>query len=72
MLIDFDRFCLNFPVKMPCAVVLSVLSGVGGCGWPILINVCQIGTALFALIDKPASSASAAEAITFLMIVAKM
>ena len=59
MSIDFDLFCLNFPVNIPWAVVLFVLSNVDGCECPILISVCLIGMALFALLDKSNTSGSA-------------
>ena len=55
-------FCLNLPVKIPYAVVVSVLSGVSGCGCPISINVCHIEITSCAFINNPATSASAANA----------
>ena len=52
--------------------MLSVLSGVGGYGCPVSISVCLIGIALFAFMNNSATPTSAADTITFLMIVAKM
>ena len=52
----------------PSAVVLSTWIGVGGCGCPILISMCHIGTASQALMYSAPSSASAADDITAFMI----
>ena len=69
MSIDFDRFCLNFPVKMPCAVVLSVLSGVGGWGWPSSTIIRRMIRVSFVFTNSAQHSALAANAATFFKIV---
>ena len=51
-------------VSSACAVVLSVCIGVHGCRWPSLMSVCHIETAVFALINRAPSSASAADDMT--------
>ena len=48
----------------PVAVALSVLSGVGGWGWLSDSKLCLIGTAVVALWNIPATSASADEDMT--------
>ncbi len=45
-------------------VLLSVCIGVGGWGWPSSLAVWQIGTAVFALMMRVLSSASAADDMT--------
>ena len=45
----------------PSAVVLSVWIEVGGCGHPIYIKVCLMGTSFWAVVYKAANSAAAAE-----------
>ena len=56
------------PIEIPWAVELSVFSGVGGCGCPIvLMHACRIGMSFWALMNDALSSASAAAAITSLM-----
>ena len=52
----------------PAAVYLFVWSGLGGWGQPILIHVCLIGTIRLDVINKPASSALAANDMTNFMI----
>jgi hypothetical protein len=54
----------------PSAVVLSVWIGVRGCGWPILVSICQRYTASFAFKNNAPNSASAAKDYTAFMIVA--
>ena len=54
----------------PIAVELWVCMGLRGCGHPMLMRVCRWGTILRAAMNNAASSASAAEAMTNLMIVA--
>ncbi len=51
-------------VSNASAVALSVCIGVHGCGCPSSISVCRIETAVFALINKAPSSASATNDIT--------
>ena len=57
----FGKFLL---VSSACAVALSVCIGVCGCGCPSSINVVRIETAVFALMKRAPSSASAADDIT--------
>ncbi len=54
----FGRILL---VSSACAVALSVCIGVRGCGWPSLVSVCCIETAVFALMNKAPSSAFVAD-----------
>ena len=70
MSIAFVAFGVIVLVITPCAVELSVFTGVGGCGRCISSSVSQDKTATFALIKRPPSSDSAAEDITALMICA--
>eukprot|EP00957_Ditylum_brightwellii_P091100 6935734-Ditylum_brightwellii.AAC.1 len=44
-----DCFGIILPVMRPWAVLLLVIKGVGGCGWPIFSSVTWRGTALRAL-----------------------
>ena len=70
MSISFVAFgCIVF-VMTPCAVELSVWTCVGGWGCPISSNVFHMGTAFWALMNNAPSLASAADAITALMMVA--
>ncbi len=55
-------------VSSACAVALSVCIGVRGCGCPSSLSVCLIETAVFALINRAPSSASAADDMTALTI----
>ena len=71
MSFHFERFCLYMPDTMPWAVLLSVWSSVGGCGWPMSSRVRGRGTACCAFINRPATSASAADDMTFFMILAR-
>ncbi len=57
----FGRILL---MSSACAVALSVCIGVHGCGCLSLISVCRIETAVFALMNKVPSSASAADDMT--------
>ena len=54
------------------AVELSVCIGVGGCGCPISVSTFLRWTASLALMKSPASSASADEDMTDLMICAML
>ena len=51
-------------VSSACAVALSVCIGVCGCGCPSSISVCCIETAVFSLINRAPSSASAGDDMT--------
>ena len=43
---DFDAFGVMVPMVRPCAVMLSVVTGVGaGWGWPISSSVTRMGAA---------------------------
>ena len=60
-------FCFIESVAIPTAVVLSVCSGVGGCGCPISIRVWRMGIPIFAFIYNETYSASAADVTTVWM-----
>ena len=68
----FVFFYLMVPLGIPLAVLLLVQIGVGGWGWPSLMRVRQRGIENLALRKRVATSdlALAADAITFLMILA--
>ena len=57
----FGRILL---VNSACAVVPSVCIEMHGCGCPSSISVCCIETAVFALMNKAPSSASATDDMT--------
>ena len=57
----FGRILL---VSSTCAIALSVCIGVRGCGCPSLMSVCRIEMAVFALMNRAPSSASAADDMT--------
>ena len=52
-------------------MLLSVFSGVGGCGCPSLISVVLSGTASWVFMKGPPTSDSAAEVLTFWMTFAR-
>ena len=72
MSMDFIFFCLMVPLAMALTMLLSVQIGVGGCGWPssIRVRVRRIGMENLAMRKRAATSASAADVVTFLMILA--
>eukprot|EP00957_Ditylum_brightwellii_P186906 14233054-Ditylum_brightwellii.AAC.1 len=49
MSMALDRFGIILPVVRPWAVLLLVIKGVGGCGWPISSSITWRGTASQAL-----------------------
>jgi hypothetical protein len=63
------RLCLSVSLMYPVAVVLSVCSGVSGCGCPVSSNVVRKIVASFALIKTDPISASDTDDITCLRIV---
>ena len=54
-------------LKYPVAVELSTWIGNLGCGHPISVSVFLSGTISYAVMKRPASSASAADAVTNLI-----
>jgi hypothetical protein len=70
MSIDFVYLGWILWLITPSAVELSVWIGVLGCGWPILASICCKYAASFAFNYRAPSSASAADDITALIIVA--
>ncbi len=64
--------CLGctLPLMTPSAIALSVCSGVGGCACPSSSRIILMKTASHAIMYRPASSASVAEDIMFLMMCA--
>ena len=63
-----DLFCLNVAVTMPLAAELSDFIGVGGWVKPISWSAILRGTAVCPFCNSPPTSASAADATTFLRI----
>ena len=59
-----SAFCRILLVSSACAVAVSVCIGLHGCGCPSSISVCCIETAVFVLMNKAPSSASAADDMT--------
>ena len=68
MSIDFVLREMMVSLATPTAVELSHWMGDLGCGHPISVRDWRSGTIALAQIKRPASSASAAEDMTFLMI----
>ncbi len=64
MSMALSAFGKIFSVSRACAVALSVCIGVRGCRCPSSISVCCIETAVFALMNRAPSSASAADDMT--------
>ena len=55
-------------LRKPLAVLLSVWTGVGGCGWPSWRSALRSGSESWQLMKMAPISASAAEDMTFLII----
>jgi hypothetical protein len=70
MSIILDLFGTMVLFVTPTAVELSVWIGLRGCGHPMSMRVCRWGTILWVAIKSAASSASAAKAMTNLIMVA--
>ena len=70
MSIAFDLLGINVFVNMPCAVVLSISTGVFGCGSPYSINASLRPIPILAFTHAAAVSASDAAPITLLKILA--
>ena len=68
MSIDLDLFCFSVPSKMIFAAVLSVYTGVGGCGWPISDRLVPMDVSFWKLSINPPNYASMAVAMTFFII----
>ncbi len=64
MSMDFSASGKILLLSSACAVALSVCIGVRGCGWPSLMSVCRMDTAVFALMNRALNSASAADDMT--------
>ena len=71
MSIALVLFFLVVLVITPSDVVLSVLIGVGGCGWPIAMSVCLIGIACVEIKNKAPNSDSTADGVPDLISVHK-
>ena len=67
MSIDLDDFGIIVLWIRPCAVELSVVTGVFGCLWPISSSVMRRGTAALRLYNRAASSDLEADDMTCLM-----
>ena len=63
--LELECFCFMVPWMMPWVVLLSVVSSVGGYGWPRSMQHVQSGTASLAFIDRLPILASAADSMTF-------
>ena len=70
MSIDFVFRGMMVALDTPTAVELSHWMGDLGCGHPISVRYWRSGTVALAQMKRPASSASAADDMTFLMIYA--
>ena len=70
MSVDFAFRGMVVSLYTPTAVELSHWMGDLGCGRPISVRDWRSGTIALAKMKRPASSASAAEDMTFLMICA--
>ena len=68
MYIALDIFCFSVPFMIPFAAVLSVATGVGGCGWPISARAVRMSVAFCKFSESPPNSASVAYCMTFLRI----
>ena len=64
----FGALTAHVAVRMPWDVALSVLIGVGGCGWTISMSAVRMGTSCLPLRNIAPVSASAAEAMTVRML----
>ncbi len=64
MSIAFYTFGIILLVSRSCAVLLSVCIGVGGWGWPSSLSVWRMEMAVFALMKRVPSSASAVDDMT--------
>ena len=64
----FDRFCLMVSLEKLAAVELSTHMGVGGCGRSSFYKVAQMRINSCLLMKVAPISASAADAMTWLMI----
>ncbi len=64
MSIAFNAFGIILLVSSSCVVLLSVCIGVGGWGWPSFSSVWHMETAVFELMKRAPSSASAADDMT--------
>ena len=67
MSIARDIFCFAVPLTMLFVAVLSVANGVGGCRWPISARDALIEVFFLQFSNNPPSSASVADAMTFLV-----
>ena len=70
MSMAFVRLGCILPFMTASAIALSVCSGVGGCLWPNSSSMILMYTASRAMMYSPASAASVADDMTFLMMCA--
>ncbi len=64
MVITFNAFGIILSASRSFAVLMSVCIGGGGWGWPSSLSMWRIETAVFALIKKVPSYASAVDDMT--------
>ena len=62
-----EYVCFPVPLTMLFAAVLSVVKGVGGCGWPISDREILMDVAFWQFSNNPPNSASVADVMIFLI-----
>ena len=68
MFIPQDIFCFAVPLTMLFAAVLSVVTSVSGCWWPISATAVLMAVAFWQFSRNPPNSASVIYAIIFFII----
>ena len=68
MYMDSDRFCFKLLSENALSLVFYTCIIVGGCGFPIYTRFASSGTVSCAFINDAPISASAADAMTFVII----
>ena len=57
----------SVPLTMPFYAVLSIATGVGGCGWPISSRAVCMNVSFWKFSNNPPNYVSVADAMTFLI-----
>ena len=68
MSISLDILCFAVPLIMLFSAVLSVVTGVGGCCWPISARAVLIDVAFWKFPNSPPNYSYVVNAITFLIL----